>query len=284
MGLLSPNSFLQLHLDYNWLTIPISHPISEERAMYDAFSADYDRFVNWQERLSLELPFIIERLRAVQARQVLDVATGTGMHAIALAQCGFTACGVDLSPGMIERARVNARSAGVQVQFELAGFGTLAHRFGERAFDALLCLGNSLPHLLTLSELSSALADFAACLRRDGLLIIQNRNFDAVMARHDRWMEPQAHTEGDTRWLFQRFYDFDPDGLITFNLVTLKQVGQGDWIQSITTSRLMPMLKDDLTTRLEMAGFIDIKTFGNMAGATFDPQASLNLVIQAKLA
>jgi glycine/sarcosine N-methyltransferase len=252
--------------------------------MYDAFSADYDRFINWQERLSLELPFIIEKLRAVEARRVLDVATGTGMHAIALAQCGFTACGVDLSQGMIERARINASSAGVQVRFEVAGFGTLAHKFGEGAFDALLCLGNSLPHLLTMAELSSTLADFAACLRKDGLLIIQNRNFEAVMARHDRWMEPQAHREGDTRWLFQRFYDFDPDGLITFNLVTLKQVGQGDWSQSISSSRLMPLFKDDLTASLDAAGFIDIKTFGNMTGAAFDPAASPNLVIQAKLA
>jgi hypothetical protein len=25
-------------------------------ALYDAFSADYDRFVNWEERLAYELP------------------------------------------------------------------------------------------------------------------------------------------------------------------------------------------------------------------------------------
>ncbi|HEX9090526.1 MAG TPA: class I SAM-dependent methyltransferase, partial [Anaerolineales bacterium] len=94
--------------------------------MYDSLSSDYDRFVNWQNRLSIELPFILEQIKAVNARSILDAATGTGMHAIALAQLGYKSAGADLSTGMVERARMNAASAGVQVPFEIAGFGSLA--------------------------------------------------------------------------------------------------------------------------------------------------------------
>jgi glycine/sarcosine N-methyltransferase len=251
--------------------------------MYDALSPDYDRFVNWQGRLSVELPFILEKLQEVNARFILDAATGTGMHAIALAQLGYQASGADLSRGMIDRARLNASSAGVQVHFEITGFGTLAQTFGSRTFDALLCFGNSLPHLLSLPELSATLVDFATCLRPSGLLLIQNRNFDAVMAHHDRWMEPQSHSEGEAEWIFQRFYDFDPDGLLTFNMVTLKRVAQGNWSHQITTSRLRPLLKDELISSLSEAGFEDLILFGNMAGAPFDPETSGNLVILARL-
>ena len=251
--------------------------------MYDALSADYDRFVNWQGRLAIELPFIIEKLHEVEARRVLDAATGTGMHAIALAQCGFTAAGADISQGMVERARENARSAGVEIRFETVGFGSLAGLFGEGSFEAVLCLGNSLPHLLSDADLGTALADFAHCLKPGGMLLLQNRNFDAVLSQHDRWMEPQAHTEGDSEWVFQRFYDFDPDGLITFNLVTLKRVGLGSWSQSISTSRLRPLIKDELISSLNRAGFTDYKTFGNMNAAAFDPTTSPNLVILAKV-
>jgi glycine/sarcosine N-methyltransferase len=254
-----------------------------ETPMYDTLSSDYDRFVNWQNRLAVELPFIIEKLQVAGARTILDAACGTGMHAIALAQCGFTTCGADLSQGMIDRAIANASSAGVTVHFELAGFGALAQTFGIQAFDAILCLGNSLPHLLTLPELTSALTDFAACVKPGSLLLVQNRNFDAIMSNHQRWMEPQAHTEGATEYLFQRFYDFDPDGLITFNMVTLKRVGDGNWSQSVTTSRLRPLLKDELVTELKSAGFADIKNFGNMAGVDFDQPASPNLVMLARL-
>ena len=251
--------------------------------MYDTISSDYDRFVNWQGRLSVELPFILEKLHEKQAKYILDAATGTGMHAIALAQLGYQACGADISRGMIDRARRNASSAGVQVRFEIAGFGALTQVFDQHSFDALLCLGNSLPHLLSIPELSAALVDFAACLKPDGLLVIQNRNFDAVMAQHDRWMEPQSHSEGDVEWIFQRFYDFDPDGLLTFNMVTLKREARGKWSQHVTSSLLRPLLKDELISSLAEAGFVNLAPLGNMTGAPFDPMSSPNLIVLARL-
>jgi hypothetical protein len=123
--------------------------------------------------------------------------------------------------------------------------------------------------------------DFTACLRAGGLLLIQNRNFDAVMATCDRWMEPQSYTDGDTQWSFQRFYDFDTDGLITFNMVTLKKEGQGAWKQTVSTSRLRPVLRDELVADLEATGFSDIQLYGSMSGESFDPGASTNLVVSA---
>jgi SAM-dependent methyltransferase len=251
--------------------------------MYDALCSDYDRFVNWQNRLSVELPFIIEKLHEINARLVLDAATGTGMHAIALAQLGYQASGADISQGMIDRARINAKSARVQVRFELAGFGKLAQTFGNHSFDALICLGNSLPHLLSFPELIAALVDFAACLKPGGLLLLQNRNFDAVMAHHDRWMEPQSHSEAEAEWIFQRFYDFDPDGLLTFNMVTLNRTDLGKWSQQVVTSRLRPLLKDELISGLSEAGFVSLTPFGDMSGALFDPETSPNLVVLARL-
>jgi SAM-dependent methyltransferase len=252
-------------------------------AMYDSLSSDYDRFVNWQNRLPLELPFIIKQLQQVNARSVLDAATGTGMHAIALAQLGYQATGTDISSGMIQKARANANFAGTQVQFEVAGFGALTNTFGAHYFDALLCLGNSLPHLLSRSELDAALLDFALSLEPGGLLLIQNRNFDAVMHHRERWMDPQSHSEAGSERIFQRFYDFDPDGLLTFNMVILKREGQGNWSQNVVSSRLRPLLQDELVSALSQAGFEGITSFGNLNGDAFDPESSGNLVIRSKL-
>ena len=251
-------------------------------AMYDSLSSDYDRFVNWQSRLSLELPFIIKQLQQVNARSVLDAATGTGMHAIALAQLGYQTTGTDISSGMIQKARANAISAEARVQFEVTGFGALVHTFGAHSFDALLCLGNSLPHLLSRSELDAALLDFALCLKPGGLLLIQNRNFDAVMHHRKRWMDPQSHSEANTEWIFQRFYDFDTDGLLTFNMVTLKREGQGNWSQNVVSSRLRPLLQDELVSALSQAGFEGITSYGNLNGDAFDPESSGNLVILSR--
>lgn len=249
--------------------------------MYEDFSSDYDRFMDWQGRLAAELPFIEHQLQAVGARRVLDAACGTGMHTIALAQRGYATVGADLSAGMIERARANATTAGIAVQFEVAGFGELSAQFGS-GYDALLCLGNSLPHLLTPEDLAATLDDFAACLRPGGLLLIQNRNFDAVLARGERWMEPQTHREGDAEWLFLRFYDFESDGTLTFNLVTLWREGVNGWSQHVTATRLQPLRQEELTTALVKAGFGDIVCYGDMSGAPFDSESSGNLVVTAK--
>ncbi len=250
--------------------------------MYETLSSDYDRFVDWPSRLTLELPFIMNKLQERGARTVLDAAAGTGMHAIALVQHGYQAAGSDISHGMVEQARLNAKSAGAQVRFEIAGFGELEHTFGAAGFDALLCLGNSLPHLLSRTDLDKTLVDFAACVKPGGMLLIQNRNFDAVVANHVRWMEPQSHTEEGAEWIFQRFYDFEPDGLLTFNMVILKRLGQGSWTQQVISSRMRPILKVELSLSLYEAGFNSLTPYGNMNGAPFDPDKSPNLVVLAR--
>lgn len=52
--------------------------------------------------------------------EVLDPGTGPGHHAIYYASKGYSATGIDASPTGLERARENARRAGVSVNFQLA--------------------------------------------------------------------------------------------------------------------------------------------------------------------
>jgi SAM-dependent methyltransferase len=255
--------------------------------MYDTFSADYDRFVNWTNRLAYELPFIQGQLKSLEGGPdrplcILDAACGTGMHAITLAQLGYRAAGADISAGMIERARLNAAEVGVEVEFQAAGFGELASAFenqGLLPFDALLCLGNSLPHLLRPAELAAALADFAACLRPGGLLLIQNRNFDAVLAQRSRWMEPQSHQEGEREWVFLRFYDFLSEELIHFNILTLRRTGGKGWEQQVISTPLRPLRLEEMSAALRSAGFGSLSAYGDLAGRAYDPAASGNLVL-----
>lgn len=253
------------------------------RQAYDDFSFDYDKFVKWDNRLSFELPFIEAKIRSLGTHaRILDAACGTGMHAIALAQKGFDIAGADLSGGMVEQARENAAKAGLDIRFEQVGFGELARTFGESAFEIVLCLGNSLPHVVSEKRLAWALADFATCLSPSGIVLIQNRNFDAVMAHKERWMEPQVYEEGTKEWLFMRFYDYLPDGTINFNIVTLRREERGQWQQSVTYTTLRPLLRTEMETALNTAGFEALQLYGDMTGAMFDPLISGNLIITAR--
>jgi len=135
--------------------------------------------------------------------------------------------------------------------------------------------------MITAEALHATLADFAAVLRPGGLLLIQNRNFDAVLAQRERWMPPQAHREGEKEWLFVRFYDFNPDGTLTFNVITLRRQGTGQWAQQVETTTLRPWLHDELRSAIGASGFDEITCYGDMSGAPFDPASSGNLIMTA---
>lgn len=249
-------------------------------ALYDELAPDYDRFVDWAGRLAHELPFFRRLFGADGVRRVLDAACGTGQHAIALAQAGYEVAGADLSAAMIEHARENASAAGIDVTFAVAGLGELV-ALGQ-TFDAALCLGNSLPHLLTVEAVTNALADFAAVLRPGGLLIVQNRNLDRVWAERERFMGPQSHREGEREWLFVRFYDFHAETL-TFNMVRLARTAEG-WSQQVESTELRPLFRDDLAAGLAVASFSDARFYGNYAGDPFDPAHSGDMIAVARRA
>ena len=245
--------------------------------LYDALAVDYDRFVNWEGRLSHELPFFASLFEQHGVRRVLDAACGTGHHAIALARQGYQVVGTDLSIPMIDRASENSSAQGVDASFYVAGLGEYAAL--EQTFDAAICLGNSLPHLLSGAAVAEALADFATVLRPGGLLVIQNRNFDRVWRERERFMPPQSHRDAGGEWIFLRFYDFHEE-LLTFNMLRLWRTAEG-WSQEIESTKLRPIFAQDLVAALASAGFDPVTLYGSYDGASFDPTASGDLIAVA---
>ena len=248
--------------------------------LYDDLADDYDRFVNWEARLAFEIPFFLSLFRAHRVQTVLDTACGTGRHALALAREGYRVTGTDISANMIDRARENARVAGVDVPFHVAGFGALKSTLGQ-TFDAVLCLGNSLPHVVGVQDLYATLADLAALLNPGGILVVQNRNLDRVLMKEERFMPPQAHREGDREWLFFRFYDFGPVTL-RFNMVTLYKRGNELWRTSVGQTELRPWRQQELAEGLAQARLELLASYGSYSQESFDPAASGDLVMVAR--
>jgi 2-polyprenyl-3-methyl-5-hydroxy-6-metoxy-1,4-benzoquinol methylase len=81
---------------------------------------------------------LAEFLGDVAGRRVLDMATGTGRAALALAKRGALVTGVDASRQMLTVARARAAEAGLSIEFEEGDAHALA--FPDGAFDASVCL------------------------------------------------------------------------------------------------------------------------------------------------
>lgn len=80
-----------------------------------------------------------ERLAGLKGRAILDIATGGGHVALALARAGARVTATDLTPGMLEAAKsfLREQSHGADVTFREAEAGELP--FGDGSFELVTC-------------------------------------------------------------------------------------------------------------------------------------------------
>lgn len=114
---------------------------AQVEAMFDHIAPAYD-FMNRAMTMGVDRLWrrrTVREARAVKPSVILDVATGTGDLAVALARgCeGASVVGVDLSEGMLERGREKVKKAGLEGRVELRQADCLALPFGEGAFDVV---------------------------------------------------------------------------------------------------------------------------------------------------
>jgi len=73
----------------------------------------------------------------VYGREILDIGTGTGRAAIALARRGARVTGIDASNEMLQVARARAADAGLTIEFTKADAHHLP--YADRSYDATIC-------------------------------------------------------------------------------------------------------------------------------------------------
>jgi SAM-dependent methyltransferase len=79
---------------------------------------------------------LVKRAGVSSGQRVLDVACGTGVVSVTAARLGAHVTGLDLTPELLERARENARIAGVEIDWHEGDVEKLP--FGDAAFDFVL--------------------------------------------------------------------------------------------------------------------------------------------------
>ncbi len=144
------------------------------------FVEHWDQLVDWDGRASAEGDFFMRMLKDSGAKKVLDVATGTGFHSVRLLRAGFDVTSADGNPNMLAKAFDNARKRDLLLRTAQADWRWL-NRDIHDFYDAVICLGNSFTHLFDENDRRKALAEFYATLRHDGILIIDQRNYDALL-------------------------------------------------------------------------------------------------------
>lgn len=248
--------------------------IDPVRDFYDDLAGEYDLMTSFPKRFVHERPFFRMLVEKYGLHTALDAGTGTGFHALLLAQLGVAVTAIDVSPAMLREAKHHAREMNVNIEFVETPFQSL-HATLQRQFDLVLSLGNSLAHLETGEDLRETLEQFFACTRPGGLLFLQNLNYERILAQRQRVQSVKENR--DTT--FVRFYDFEGNHVI-FNILTIQREN-GIVRQKTRSVRLRPVLCNELQDTLVAVGFSEIRTFGSIALSEFTPLESKDLVVLA---
>lgn len=145
------------------------------------FVDKWDDLIDWEKRYTSEGDFFVDLLRSYGVKSVLDVATGTGFHSVRLIEAGFETVSVDGSGEMLAKAFENGLNYGDHVLQVVHADWRWLDRDIQGKFDAVVCLGNSFTHLFSEQDRRKALAEFYALLKHDGILVLDQRNYDSIL-------------------------------------------------------------------------------------------------------
>lgn len=214
------------------------------------FVNKWDELIDWRSRAESEGDFFIEQLRRHGARRVLDVACGTGFHSVRLVQAGFDVVSADGSAEMLAQAFSNGRDHGQILRTVQSDWRWLNRDVNGR-YDAIICLGNSFTHLFNEHDRRKTLAEFYSALNHDGLLILDQRNYDAILD-HGYSSQHTYYYCGDGVSVYPEYVDH---GLTRFRYAFPDE--------SVYHLNMYPLRKAYVRRLMREVGFQTIDTYGD---------------------
>ena len=214
------------------------------------FVDKWDELIDWKGRAEAEGRFFIDELTKRGAKRVLDVACGTGFHSVRLLEAGFDVVSVDGSFDMLSKAFDNGMGRGHILRTIQADWRWL-NRDVHGKFDAVICLGNSFTHLFNERDRRKALAEFYATLKHDGVLILDQRNYDGILD-HGFSSKHKYYYCGENVSAEPEYVD---DGLARFRY----QFADG----STYHLNMFPLRKDYTRGLMRQVGFQRVTTYGD---------------------
>ncbi len=242
---------------------------------YDDIAEYYDEVTNLNQRKEAAAAFVSTLLQRYPIADAVDVACGNGLYAIQLAEHGVKVTGVDISVELLKEAEKRAAAKSLSIDWKTEPMQNLAHALHEQQ-DAVLCMGNSVPHLLDEKDLSAAISNFYKSLRYGGVLVLQLLNYEQILLQGERIVGITRQRNQE----FIRFYDFLPERL-SFNVLTIKWQDK-TCVHDLKSTMLYPYTRQELVNALERHNFRNISDWGGVDFKPYDPSISPTLMLTAE--
>jgi SAM-dependent methyltransferase len=207
-----------------------------------------------------------------QGREVLDLGCGPGRFAIPLAQKGFRVTGVDRTAFLLEKARMRAEAAQVEigwVQQDMREFSRPA------AFDLIISMLTSFGYFEDREDDLTVLRNMLRNLKPGGACVIDVKGKEDVA----RTLQPTtAEVRQDGTIVVKRCQVIDDWTRVRNEVIVIREGQERRTFNFDVTLYSGQELRD----RLESVGFSDVKLYGNLSGGKYGLNAERLIAVGRK--
>jgi len=265
---------------------------AESEEYHDWIARHYDFAIGWESRLPKEIPSLINLFKKYKITKVLDIGCGTGEHAIALAENGFTVLGIENSRMMFGVAKSKWENL-PQTLKEKVRFIRKDHvdalKEIKEEFGAAIFMGNTLAHmpythLEALKELDRILPS------KNAIIVVQLVNFNKAIKIKERLFNFSIKKSRlSPEWEHAYFWFYDPPrkkgDLLLLNASILNFNGKMWTSGGMNSVLTVPLTKEKLkklfgTVRFPRISFYGTKYWGALFSKPFKQNESdwLNVI------
>jgi 2-polyprenyl-3-methyl-5-hydroxy-6-metoxy-1,4-benzoquinol methylase len=176
----------------------------------------------------------------------VDLGAGLGLHALALAKRGFDVVALDNCRVLLDDLRKHAPSLPIAAHnADLAQFPA----FVSGPVQVIVCMGDTLTHLATESNVVSLLANVAAALARGGVFAATFRDYATrTLQDEQRFILVRA----DERRILTCFLEYQDSHVTVHDIVTERE--QGQWRQKVSSYPKLRLAPEWVIARLTESG------------------------------
>ena len=200
----------------------------------------------------------IETIKALPLAKgvAVDLGSGFGMHAIPLADQGFSVIAIDTCTELLEELRRRRNTLPIQtIEDDLLVF----RRHLTTEAQIVLCMGDTLTHLSDSESVLQLISEVSEVLINGGQFIITFRDYSQALTGEQRFIPVRS----DDHRILTCFLEY-ADSYVTVHDI-LHELDSSGWHLRVSSYRKLRLAPDWICTVLDSSGF-DVRREPGMAG------------------
>jgi len=224
---------------------------------YDSMASHYHLiFQDWNASIQRQAAIIAQLLPAPDITgRVLDCACGIGTQALGLAALGYAVEGSDLSPAEIERARREATTRRLDIDFRIDDMRIL-NIAPTSSYGAAINMDNAFAHLGGDAEIETSLQAMRSCLRPSGTLLVSVRNYAPLIAERPDSTPPATYNDNRRQRTVTQSWDWIDDRRYIAHIEIVREAHDGILKFS---GQFRAVLPDEVADMAAQIGFENVR-------------------------